>query len=461
MAQLADTLAREGVISLGRRQIARVAGACAERSRIARAARRPWRADGRPVFLLLSHACGGGTARHLNDLAAALASENVRPVLVRPSKARRLLWEEFAERASKPWCAESLDQRESIFAQLATLRPVHAHVHHLMGLPDFLLELLSEHGVTYDWTIHDYHAICPRVHLIGAGGTYCGEPDAGSCNRCLALLGDDQGHPVKQTITSWRGTFARRLGGARRIFVPSDDVRRRIARYFPELPVLLRPHPEALPPRESLAAPIRPGETVRVAVLGTIVSTKGSLRLLACARDARSRRLPLEFHVIGSTDRDAVFARAGNVRVTGRYPEGEVYDRLAGARCHLAFLPSLCPESFMYTLSIVMAARFFVVCFDLGAQAERLRAWGWGQTLPWAASAESINDSLLAIARSLVGAPPAPPPPPGAFYPELLTSYYDFTPQELAGFFRSGSAETPRAKTGTQAVRRIDLAHLY
>ena len=35
----------------------------------------------------------------------------------------------------------------------------------------------------------------------------------------------------------------------------------------------------------------------------------------------------------------------------------------------------------MYTLSIAMAARLFVVCFDLGAQAERVRAWGWGQAI--------------------------------------------------------------------------------
>ena len=85
--------------------------------------------------------------------------------------------------------------------------------------------------------------------------------------------------------------------------------------------------------------------------------------------------------MIGSTDRDAAFARLGNVQVTGRYREQEVYERLAAQRCHLAFLPSVCPESFMYTLSIAMAARMFVVCFDHGAQAERLRAWGWGQVL--------------------------------------------------------------------------------
>ena len=35
----------------------------------------------------------------------------------------------------------------------------------------------------------------------------------------------------------------------------------------------------------------------------------------------------------------------------------------------------------MFTLSIAMAARLFVVCFDLGAQAVRVRGWGWGRPI--------------------------------------------------------------------------------
>jgi len=461
MERLAHVIAREGAFALARRQLSQAAGRLAERSKIWRGARQPWRADGRPVFLLISHACGGGTERHVGEMGAALRKEGVRPLLVRPSRAGRVLWEEYDGRGLRIWCRESTNERDSIERQLLLLRPVHAHVHHLIGLPDVLMDLLSEHGVPYDWTVHDYYTICPRVNLIGAAGTYCGEPDAGSCNRCLAVLGDDQGRRVTETITSWRERFGRRLGATRRVFAPSEDVRRRLARYFPDLHVLVRPHPEVLPELESLAAPILSGETVRVAVLGTIAPVKGSERLLACARDAYSRKLPLEFHVIGSTDRDAAFVRVGNVRVTGRYREQEVFERLAAQRCHLVFLPSSCPESFMYTLSIVMAARMFVFCFDHGAQAERLRAWGWGRILPGEASPESINDSLLAAARWLAGGPSSPPAPRSACYPEILTSYYDFTTEDLAKFLGLRSRHGQTSGMNPQSTRRRDLAHLY
>jgi glycosyltransferase involved in cell wall biosynthesis len=248
---------------------------------------------------------------------------------------------------------------------------------------------------------------------------------------------------------------------ARRVFAPSDDVHRRLARHIPDARVIHRPHPEESPALASLAARLVPGETVRVAVLGTIVAIKGSERLLACAHDARTRNLPLVFHVIGSTDRDAVFARMRNVTITGRYREEDVYEKLAEARCHLAFVPSVCPESFMFSLSNLMAARMFVFCFDLGAQAERLRRWGWGRALPMEASPSAINDTLSATARSLASGPPAPPAPQGTRYSQILTSYYDFDAAELKALDRVPPGPERPIWPSPRLAGRRDHAHLH
>ncbi len=72
---------------------------------------------------------------------------------------------------------------------------------------------------------------------------------------------------------------------------------------------------------------------------------------------------------------------------------------MAAARCHIAFLPSLWPETFMYTLSAVMASGLYTICFDLGAQASRLQRWGWGQVLPLDTAPAAINEALLAAAQ--------------------------------------------------------------
>jgi len=410
------------------------------------------------VFLLVNHHCGGGVEHHVRQLRARLRLEQIRPVIVRPSRPGFLLWEERNDHERAIWCRESTHEHASINSLLELIGPAHAHVHHVIGVPLALVDLLTENGVRYDWSLHDYYTICPRVKLINADQTYCGEPDAEACNRCLEKLGDEQGHPVPISIQDWRDEFSRRLGNARRIFVPSDDVRNRLARYFPNLSVQSRPYAESPPKCPSLAAPILAGEPVRVAVVGTIVAVKGCERLLACARDARSRNLPLEFHVIGSTDRDAAFNRLNNVRISGRYQERDVYDRVGAARCHLAFLPSLWPETFMYTLSIAMFSGLYTLCFDLGAQAQRLRSWGWGQVLPLESGPDVINDTLLAAARYLATAPAAPSPPSPANYPDLLGSYYSFSADEQERLRRS--QKRPGAEN-SQFVQRNAHAHLH
>jgi hypothetical protein len=275
------------------------------------------------------------------------------------------------------------------------------------------------------------------------------------------MLGDDSGRPVIEGIAAWRERSAGRLAGARRVFSPSVDVSRRLERYFPNRDLTLRPHPETLPAMESLAAPLEDGESVRVAVIGTLVAIKGAERVLACAQDARVRRLPLEFHIVGSTDRDAAMARTGNVHVTGRYRESDVFKRLKTVRPHLAFLPSECPESYMFALSTAMAARLFVVCFDLGAQALRVRAWGWGQPIALERSPGEINDALIAAAQSLHprGIPPAEPAT--AHYPNMLLSYYGFTAGALSQLTRSSPRFDRSRGSMPFGVRGESHAHFH
>jgi len=444
-ARFAEVAVREGTFTAARKVARKVGEFYPVRNR-EREHVQSWTSDHRPVFLLVSHQGGGGTERHIRELAEALRSEGVRPVLVRPSGTGSVLWEERDDDWQVTWCRASPPEREPMKELLNLVSPAHAHIHHMMGMPLGLIDLLTDRGVSYDWTVHDYYAICPRGHLNRADGVYCGEPEVRACDRCLAHLGDYHGKPVPEPITSWRDRFARHLRGARRVFAPSEDVRCRLARYFPELPVTVRPHFEVLPVLGGPAASVRPGEKVRVAVIGTIVALKGSRQLLACAHDARGRGLPLEFVVFGQTDRDAAFAQPGNVRVTGSYREKEVYQRLSAEQCHLAFLPTQLPESFMYTLSIAMAAGLYTVCFDLGAQAERLRAWGWGRALPLEAGPEAVNLALLAAAEALAAGSAPPPPPPTATYPDLLACYYDFTVEERNRF------RVPPHRQATSAV---------
>jgi hypothetical protein len=120
--------------------------------------------------------------------------------------------------------------------------------------------------------------------------------------------------------------------------------------------------------------------------------------LLACARDAVARDLPLEFVVIGYTQNDRPLLRTGRVDVTGPYVDEEVPHLLRRERPDLVFLPSVWPETWCYALDHALSAGLPAAAFDIGAMAERLRALGRDTLLPLDLDARQINDRLLAIA---------------------------------------------------------------
>jgi hypothetical protein len=86
----------------------------------------------------------------------------------------------------------------------------------------------------------------------------------------------------------------------------------------------------------------------------------------------------------------------------------------------------------MYTLSIAIASGLYPVCFEIGAQAERVKSLQWGSTLPLHSPPAVINDQLLRIAASPINRPTAILEPFAA-YPDLIRDYYQL---DRGAFFR-------------------------
>jgi glycosyltransferase involved in cell wall biosynthesis len=378
-----------------------------------------------PAMLLVTHVGGGGTERHVRELAAGLEQEGVPALVLRPVYGGRgLRLERFAVPGTPNLVYEPTEEYFHLLKTLQDLHVAHVHIHHLMGHGPELGRLLADLAVPYDWTIHDYQLICPRIQLFGKDSRYCGEPrEAVRCNTCLAHNGDYNRVRDGTEITGWRAKGARWLAGARRVFVPHHDVAERLARYFPEVVFTERRHFENLPHARSIVARRRPGQPLRVAVLGALAPHKGAETLLACALDARERNLALEFSVIGGPAHRDADLRAAGVTITGEYAEGDVFDVLQRQQCHCALFLSLWPETYCYTLSIAMAGGLYVLGLDLGAIGARIREWGYGEVLPWQSPPALINDCLISIAARLVHMGPAPKPE-FAKYHDLLYDYY-------------------------------------
>ncbi len=352
-----------------------------------------WRAGRRHASaILITHAGGGGVDRVVAQRCEALRGEGMRAIVLRPRAGQCGVedgeghYPNLLYRLPQELCR--------VAALLRADRPAHIELHHQLGHDPAVLRLAAALGVPWDAYVHDYAWFCPRISLLSYGRRYCGEPEVAGCEACVADLGSRLEERIAVRDLVARST--RVLGDARRVIAPSADAATRMRRHFPAV------RPVVAPWEHNLARHSLPGRTTarrrtlrRVAVVGAIGPEKGYDVLLACARDARARGLPLEFVVIGHTEDDARLLAAGPVFITGRYEEGEAVALIRDQGADLAFLPSVWPETWCFALTRAWDAGLPVAAFDLGAQAERIGQAGRGWLLPLGLPAEGINAALL------------------------------------------------------------------
>lgn len=349
--------------------------------------------SGRPKVLFISHDRGGGTWRHMRDLAELFMEEldilTLRPA---PGGFLALAWLRPGERLELRYKART--QWDDLVATLQHLPVQRVHVHHLVDLPEQVAGLAQILDVPMDITIHDYFAICPRITLTGTTDRYCGEPDEAGCNRCLRQWP----RPTRMTIETWRSVQHGILAQAQRLFVPSRDALRRLQRHFPDLAFVYAPHPQAIE-ASSVMSPmvISPPEKkgLRVVVVGVLSRLKGAALVDEVAELAARQGLPVTVHILGPVHQG--FSRLARQVIVqhGAYEEKDLPMLLQEARAHVAWFPTRWPETWSYTLSACLRAALPVVAPDFGAFAERL-ADRPGQLVPEDAPATQWLQALEA-----------------------------------------------------------------
>ena len=361
-----------------------------------------WREAARPdgAVLLITHASGGGVERVLRERCAAHRAAGLRPIVLRPKEGECVLGD--GVEGGYPNLRFRLpEELDAAAALLRADKPVHAELHHLLGHDHAVLDLVRRLDIPYDAYVHDYAWFCPRIALVGPERRYCGEPDPRDCDICVQDAGSNLEEEIG--VGALLARSVRDLAAARQVIAPSADAATRIARHFPRIrPTVLPWEDDGVPPPLVAGEPGHPA--LRVCIIGGIGVEKGYDILLACARDAERRRLRLEFVVVGHTTDDTRLMQAGPVFVTGEYHDDDVDVLIRAQRADIAFLPSIWPETWCYTLGHAWRAGLRVAAFDIGAPAERIRRTGRGWLLPLGLSAPAVNNALLALRRVVVDA---------------------------------------------------------
>jgi GT2 family glycosyltransferase/glycosyltransferase involved in cell wall biosynthesis len=300
------------------------------------------------------------------------------------------------------------------------------HVNSRLSFSRSALDVISSGRWPYIVTLHDFQWYCPRVTLTDLRHFYCGEPPASVCQDCVRGPGlfdfGDQNALIDENMFGWLSYNRQFLEGASRIIAPSMDTADRYRQRFGLTEIAVMTHPDLAVGRAGrrFATRERVGDSLRIVVVGAIVSHKGYSLLLRLAERAARAQTGLLITIVGDTIDNARISRVGNVRVVGRYQPDELGARIRDYEPDFVFLASVWPETFSYVLSEVLLIGYPVVAFDFGAPAERIRAHGGGLLIPPTNDPDVLLVALYAARDRLQTVAPYRPSPP---YRPTLESY--------------------------------------
>jgi GT2 family glycosyltransferase/glycosyltransferase involved in cell wall biosynthesis len=353
-----------------------------------------YRLGEKPVLLFFTHSLGGGTEKHVRCLAAEISSSSrvliLRPLSQSDDNADLLL--------------EACDSRDSLQIRLSSANMkllanvlqlfgvTRGHIHHVLGFSFSVENLLALLAIPFDFTVHDYMSICPRVNLFLPRTGYCENPEPSKCNQCIMRAPMP---PSGQTeILYWRTRFASLINGAKRVICPSRDAMSRVLQYFPRAAITFVPHE----PHENFHANVvvsRPAAMRRIAVLGGLSECKGLRLMENLSKEIKKKSLPLRIQIIGHSARP--FSEKAYVVETGPYKDENLLEVIERMNPDIILFPALWPETYSYTLSAALRSGRFIVATDIGAFPERLRDNPLAKLVPVKISAADLAALLTSV----------------------------------------------------------------
>jgi len=343
------------------------------------------RRSNKPRLLFIHHCLGGGTDKHVQELAYLLESQ-FEILILKPYEGTKVILEWARTDEELKFYFFIPTNFDDLVCLLEEIGVVRVHFHHLIGHHPLIASLPQKLRVPYDYTLHDYFPVCPQFNLTMPDGRYCGEPEASGCNKCL----EERPPQWRLDITAWRSYFHNLLAAAERVIGPSQDVIDRIKKYIPDANFVHLSHPEL--------------KTAKVLVLGMMSPAKGGRQLEACAKDAKKRHLPLSFRVLGfrSYEKLPMGILGGAepelpIFFSGPYADKDLSTLIAFEQADVIYFPAQWPETYSYTLSAALDSGLPILAPRFGAFVERLSDYSKAYLIEWDTPAQTVNNQLLDI----------------------------------------------------------------
>lgn len=354
--------------------------------------------------LVIDHQLGGGANKYRDEKIAQILRLGEEVVLVTFELPRLLFRLEIYRPSGKQLATyESIQVlgERLMQAQFSTI-----HVNDLVSFPDGaeilqLITALHRRGRSeLRVYLHDFLYVCPSYALIDATGRYCGIPDADVCRQCLKTNKSVfPSFAIVDEILPWRKEWKELLRESTNIIAFSESTINIFRQAFPmdewRPKISIQPHQVDVSKYPKIK--VHASSLLKIAVIGHIGFAKGAEIVHEMVTLIARKQLAIQIVVIGTLER---FIPSPALIVTGSFENSKLPTLLQEHGIGVCLLPSICPETFSYVAEEVMTMGLPLVCFELGAPADRVKRYSFGEVAK-TTSAQGALDAVISLSRKV------------------------------------------------------------
>jgi len=237
---------------------------------------------------------------------------------------------------------------------------------------------------------HDFYAICPSYNLLNYQWEFCNVPDNSICINCR------NNHDIttlrEPSVELWRSLWNDILMLSTQILVFSQSSKNIILKAFPEISEQLAICPHSMDYFVSQDINVKPHQLFNIGVVGDIKIHKGSKVVIQLSEYLTRLNISANIIVFGQLESTITY---NNINILGAYKNTELAELIKKNAIDAFLFPSVCPETFSYVIEELMLLKQTIVCFDIGAQGEKIAQYKYGNVLPVATNMKTLAETLI------------------------------------------------------------------
>jgi glycosyltransferase involved in cell wall biosynthesis len=219
---------------------------------------------------------------------------------------------------------------------------------------------------------------------VNSEGRYCGASiDAVTCKNCLPKQSEKYCDFIRphESLREWRKAWGDLILLADEIVVFSKSSLEILTKVY-SIPnqknISVRPHEFS----KEYLRPVKETKgsgAINLGIVGGISYAKGAEIIKNLSELAAKKAFDnFSLSIIGDLSLDYV---GSDCLVTGRYSRENLVDTVENLGINIFLMPSIWPETYSYVTDEMMAMNLPIICFNVGAQAERISKYSKGLVL--------------------------------------------------------------------------------